>query len=63
MKSFVRKSTDLFKKNYLNEEGSRLWERVYVVKNIRLSLKNKPIFSSRKEICIKHRTSYTAFFP
>ena len=63
MKSFVRKSTDLFKKNYLNEEGSRLWERVYVVKNIRLSLKNKPILSSRKEICIKHRTSYTAFFP
>ncbi len=31
-KVFVRKSTDLFKKNYLKEEGSGLRERVYVVK-------------------------------
>ena len=30
MRSFVRKSTDLFKKNYLKDEGSGLWEKVYV---------------------------------
>ena len=27
MISFARKSTDLFKKNYLKEEGSGFWEK------------------------------------
>ena len=36
MISFARKSTDLFKKNYLKEEGSGFWEKmetVYVAKS------------------------------
>ena len=34
-----------------------------VLRRIRLSLKNKPIFSLRRELCIKYIISYTAFFP
>ena len=35
----------------------------FMLRRVRLSLKNKPIFSSSKELCIQYSTSYTAFFP
>ena len=43
MRSFVRKSTDLFKNNYFKEEGSGLWEKVYVAKG-RAFFKEQPSF-------------------
>ena len=50
-KQIVSKSTDLFKKNYLNEKGSGLWERVYVVKN-------KAFFKEQTHLFIKERDLY-----
>jgi len=48
MRSFDRKSTDLFKENYLKElkeEGSGLWEKVYVAKS-------KAFFKEQTHFCI-----------
>ena len=48
---FVRKSADLFKKNYLKEEGSGLWERVCVAKN-------KAFFKEQTHFFIKEGALY-----